>query len=107
MASLHAKRQDSEEKLHGDKLESANEPAPTNIAHQQPSEGGALRAAQHPAENRSIPAAERGGHSRSQAAHLSGPAQDHKKPSTSIRQPGQERQPPMEISRAGKDFRRQ
>jgi hypothetical protein len=93
MATLHAKRQSSEEKFHGDKLESANEnPSPAKHS---------------TAENRSIPAAENGGHSRSRAAHLNSPTQERTKASGSARHPGQERQPPMEISRVGKDFRRQ
>ncbi len=53
-----------------------------------------------------IPAPEDGGHERSHAAHL-GNAHGHTKPAGDMRQYEAEREPPQEVSRAGKEYRRQ
>ena len=90
----HAERQKSEEKIHGDALDAA-----------------VSSPAEHATERQSaIPATESGGHPRSQAAHL-GHVHDHTKPAGDIRALTREeefpREPPQQISRAGKQHRRQ
>jgi hypothetical protein len=92
MANQHAKRQTSEEKVHGDTLKSATAAKPRSSPTQK---------------DHAIPAADNGSHARSQAAHLGGRTQDHTKPAGDLRHYEQEREPPMEVSRAGKDYRRQ
>lgn len=89
MPKTHAKKQSSEEKIHGDALEAATAGAPSA----QPAHV--------------IPAPDNGGHARSQAAHLGGSPHDHTKPTGDLRHYEQEREPPQEVSRAGKDYRRQ
>jgi hypothetical protein len=91
----HAERQQSEEKIHGDALDhavaSTGEHESKNIdAHQS-----------------AIPAPEDGGHARSVAAHLGGHTHDHTKPVGDMRKYEAEREPPKEVSRAGKRYRRQ
>jgi hypothetical protein len=57
-----------------------------------------------------IPAADSGGHDRSAAAHLGGTVHDHTKPAGDLRKSidaVEPRQPPQEVSRIGKDHRRQ
>lgn len=59
-------------------------------------------------EPQPIPAAEEGNHARSHAAHLHAPVDANTKPAGNLRQgaaPGALRQPPQEISRAGKQHR--
>ncbi len=54
------------------------------------------------------PAPDEGGHAHSHAAHLHEPGNVHTKPEGNLRQgsdPGALRQPPAEISRAGKQHR--
>jgi hypothetical protein len=98
MTKTHAKKQDSEEKLHGDALQAAT-------SKQEQKEHTEKREPQKPSH--AIPAPENGGHARSQAAHLGGSPHDHTKPTGDLRHYEQEREPPMEVSRAGKDYRRQ
>jgi hypothetical protein len=93
MAHTHAKKQNQQEKLQGDALEDATDPTP----HQKSATEN----------NRAIPAADNGGHSRSQAAHLGSHPHDHTKPAGDLRHYEQEREPPQEVSRAGKEYRRQ
>jgi hypothetical protein len=93
MANTHAKKQNKEEKLHGDALEDAATTAPRQQSATE--------------NNHAIPAADNGGHSRSQAAHLGGHPHDHTKPTGDLRRYEQEREPPQEVSRAGKEYRRQ
>jgi len=91
MSDTHAKRQQSEEKMHGDPLDAAVSSAGEHEAHK---------------ENSAIPAAEEGGHPRSQAAHLGSNVHDHTKPVGDMRKYEAEREPPKEVSRAGKGNRR-
>ncbi len=59
-------------------------------------------------EAQPIPAPEEGSHARSHAAHLHAPADAHTLPAGNLRQgsaPGALKQPPQEISRAGKQHR--
>lgn len=92
MTGTHAERRHGERKTHGDAMESAMADA---------------RKMKTGTGQRSIPQADNGNHARSQAAHLGGYGQESMKAASSVRQPGQERQPPQEVSRAGKDYRRQ
>jgi len=100
MANTRAKKQDSEEKLHGDALQAATSGAQKEPKEQK--ERGGQQKTGH-----AIPAPEDGGHALSQAAHLGGHLHDHTKPVGDLRHYEQEREPPMEVSRAGKDYRRQ
>ncbi|HEY4009117.1 MAG TPA: hypothetical protein VGM11_03120 [Acidobacteriaceae bacterium] len=88
----HASKQEGEEKLHGDALEEAVSSAGEHDTSERQS---------------AIPAADKGGHARSQAAHLGGHVHDHTKPVGDLRKYEAEREPPQEVSRAGKDYRRQ
>lgn len=57
-----------------------------------------------------IPIPDRGGHEKSHAAHLGGNRHDHTKPEGNVRQgvaSGELREPPQEISRIGKQHRKQ
>jgi hypothetical protein len=57
-----------------------------------------------------IPAPENGNHARSHAAHLGGHVDEHTKRAGNLRQgaaPAERREPPMIISRVGKDHRGQ
>ncbi|HEV2575930.1 MAG TPA: hypothetical protein VGU25_01855 [Acidobacteriaceae bacterium] len=97
----HAERQAGEEKLHGDALDEVVSSA-----------GERSVAAEHDSKNSSakqsaIPAPEDGSHARSQAAHLGGHPHDHTKPVGDMRKYDAEREPPKEVSRAGKEYRRQ
>lgn len=86
-----AERQDGEQKVHGDALEEA-----------------VSSAGEHEdANNSAIPAPEYGGHARSQAAHLGREVHDHTKPAGDLRNYQAEREPPQEVSRVGKQHRRQ
>lgn len=99
MAKMHAEKQQSEEKIHGDAMEDA-------ISTQSDQHGTRERNQTNQA-NRAIPEPDNGSHSRSQAAHLGGNAHDHTKPVGDLRRYEQEREPPQEVSRAGKEYRRQ
>jgi hypothetical protein len=100
MPNTHAKKQDNEEKLHGDPLQATTSGTPTKQKEQEEQR-------QQPKSSHAIPAPDDGGHARSQAAHLGGHLHDHTKPVGDLRHYEQEREPPMEVSRAGKDYRRQ
>ena len=91
----HAERQQGEEKIHGDALEAAV------------SSAGEHEAKDSNARQSAIPAPEDGGHARSQAAHLGSHSHDHTKPVGDMRKYEAEREPPKEVSRAGKRYRRQ
>lgn len=91
----HAERQQNEEKMHGDPLDAAVSSAGER-SHQNSS-----------ARQSAIPSPEDGGHARSPAAHLGGNAHDHTKPVGDMRKYEGEREPPKEVSRAGKRYRRQ
>ncbi|HSU19714.1 MAG TPA: hypothetical protein VLI45_08225 [Acidobacteriaceae bacterium] len=93
MANSHAERQQGEEKIHGDAMEDAVE---THSNQQGTGE-----------RNSAIPEPDNGSHARSQAAHLGGNKHDHTKPVGDLRKYEQEREPPQEVSRVGKDYRRQ
>jgi hypothetical protein len=57
-----------------------------------------------------VPEAQEGNHPRSHAAHLGNDGRDHTKPAGDLRQgstPGALREPPQELSRIGKQRRRQ
>lgn len=84
-SSEHARPQHGEEKKHGDQLREAAQ------------------------TNRPIPAPDNGGHALSPAAHLEGKGSqhDHTKPVGDLRHYEREREPPQEVSRAGKEYRRQ
>ena len=92
MSGTRANKQQNEEKMHGDPLETAVSSA-----------GEHERAEQ----NSAIPAAEDGGHVRSQAAHLGHHVHDHTKPAGDLRNYQDEREPPQEVGRVGKQHRRQ
>ena len=97
----HAEKQSGEEKIHGDALETAVSSAGE---HSSASE----HESQHSDAKRSaIPAPDDGGHARSQAAHLGGHTHDHTKPVGDMRKYEAEREPPKDVSRAGKEYRRQ
>lgn len=101
MAQTHAQQQGSEEKIHGDALDDAK----TNA------NSGSSKSTNHatgsaPRSN-SIPEPDNGSHARSQAAHLGGNLHDHTKPVGDLRHYEREREPPQEVSRAGKEYRRQ
>ncbi len=93
---MAANKQKNEEKMHGDPLEEAV----SSAGEHQTSE-----------RNSAIPEADNGGHARSQAAHLGGHAHDHTKPTGDqrgiIKAEEFPREPPQEVSRAGKNHRRQ
>jgi hypothetical protein len=85
------------QKKHGDKLDGALHDAASHTT-------GANKNI-HP-----VPEAEEGNHPRSHAAHLGDDARDHTKPAGDLRQgsaPGALREPPQELSRIGKQRRRQ
>jgi hypothetical protein len=92
MGAARAKKQEKEDKIHGDPLEASVTPERSHETAEQ---------------NSAIPPAEEGGHARSQAAHLGGNVHDHTKPVGDLRRYEFEREPPQEVSRAGKDYRRQ
>jgi hypothetical protein len=91
----HAEKQAGEEKLHGDALDAAVSPAGEHDSQNSATKQSA------------IPAPDNGGHARSQAAHLGGHTHDHTKPVGDMRKYEAEREPPQEVSRAGKEYRRQ
>jgi hypothetical protein len=92
MGATRAKKQTKEEKIHGDPLEASVAPDGNHETGEQ---------------NSAIPPPEEGGHARSQAAHLGSNVHDHTKPAGDLRRYEFEREPPQEVSRAGKDHRRQ
>lgn len=92
MANSHAEKQQGEEKIHGDAMEDA-------VAQRSPQKTVQQKTA--------IPEPDNGSHARSQAAHLGGHTHDHTKPVGDLRRYEQEREPPQEVSRAGKEYRRQ
>lgn len=94
--SDHAQEQRTEEKTHGDPLDAAVSSAGEHAGEQERGE-----------RNSAIPEAETGGHPRSAAAHLGGHTHDHTKPVGDMRKYEAEREPPQEVSRAGKEYRRQ
>jgi hypothetical protein len=91
----HAEKQAGEEKLHGDALDAA-----VSSSDERESQNSS-------AKESAIPAPDNGGHARSQAAHLGGHTHDHTKPVGDLRKYEAEREPPQEVSRAGKEYRRQ
>lgn len=105
----HAEKQQSEEKLHGDALDTAVSSAGEHSA--QESTGHKQDSTDHKedqaARQSAIPTPDDGGHRRSQAAHLGGHTRDHTKPVGDMRKYEAEREPPQEVSRAGKEYRRQ
>lgn len=96
----HAEQQRGEEKLHGDALDAAVSSAGEHDSQDSRSQGSNT-------QQSAIPAPDNGGHARSQAAHLGGHTHDHTKPVGDMRKYEAEREPPQEVSRAGKDYRRQ
>jgi hypothetical protein len=92
MPGTRAQKQQKEEKIHGDALETAVSSAGEHDATER---------------NPAIPAPDDGSHARSQAAHLGGHVHDHTKPVGDLRRYELEREPPQEVTRAGKDYRRQ
>lgn len=94
----HAERQEGAEKVHGDALDSAVSSA---------SEHDSQKSEAPIARQSAIPAPEDGGHALSSAAHLGGHTHDHTKPVGDMRKYEAEREPPKEVSRAGKRYRRQ
>jgi|GEM_PF-5690383 len=57
-----------------------------------------------------VPMADNGTNAHSQTAHLGGSVHDHTKPAGNLRHgasPGQLREPPQEVSRVGKEHRKQ
>jgi hypothetical protein len=89
-----AQRENESLKKHGDVLERAMEDADR---HAQGSKDP-------------IPMPESGGHEKSHAAHPGGNVHDRTKPEGNLRQgaaPGALREPPQEISRVGKEHRKQ
>jgi len=95
----HMQREDESLKKHGDVLESAMEDADR---HSAGSKAGAKRDP--------IPMPENGAHDKSHAAHLGGITHDRTKPQGNLRHgavPGELREPPQEISRVGKEHRKQ
>jgi hypothetical protein len=101
-----ATRQDQSEKLHGDELENVVETAGDH-REAQPHTALPLRPTRQSQQNSAIPAPEDGGHPLSSAAHLGNRPHDHTKPIGDMRHYELEREPPQEVSRAGKDYRRQ
>lgn len=101
----HAEKQQGEEKIHGDALDAAVSSAGEHGSGEHGS--SKHRSTDSNAHQSAIPAPDDGGHSRSQAAHLGGHAHDHTKPVGDMRKYEAEREPPQEVSRAGKEYRRQ
>lgn len=92
MSKPRAQKQQSQEKIHGDELDSAVSSSGEHDSSERPS---------------AVPEPDNGGHARSQAAHLGGHVHDHTKPAGDLRKYEAEREPPQEVSRAGKEYRRQ
>jgi len=95
----HAEKESESLKKHGDPLEGAVENRET---HNQNGDGRGANVDR-------IPAPENGSHEKSHAAHLGGSVHEHTKrqgphPGAS---PGELREPPQEISRSGKQHRKQ
>lgn len=111
----HAEKQAGEEKLHGDALDTAVSSAGEHGSEKR--ESGEHKSGEHRSKESSskesstnqsaIPAPDNGGHARSQAAHLGGHTHDHTRPVGDMRKYETEREPPQEVSRAGKEYRRQ
>lgn len=94
-AKSHAEKQQGEEKMHGDALDKAV------------SSAGEHETRDSSAQHSAVPSPDDGGHARSQAAHLGGHTHDHTKPVGDLRKYEAEREPPQEVSRVGKEHRRQ
>ena len=93
--SKHAEQENESAKKHGDKLE----PLLKKL------DGNGSGAAVDP-----IPMPENGSHEKSHAAHLGGTVHDRTKRAGDLRKsvdPGERREPPMEIGRIGKEHRKQ
>lgn len=95
----HAEREDESLKKHGDALENAVE---NRERHFSDGDGRGANVDR-------IPAPENGSHEKSHAAHLGGTVHDNTKrqgpnPGAS---PGELREPPQEVSRIGKQHRKQ
>lgn len=103
----HAEKQTGEEKLHGDALDAAVSSAGEHSSAAEHSSEAEPEHQHSSAKPSAIPAPDNGGHARSQAAHLGGHPHDHTKPVGDMRKYEAEREPPKEVSRAGKEYRRQ
>lgn len=103
----HAEKQSGEEKLHGDALDAAVSSAGEHSSAGNQSSAGEHEPGHSKPKQSAIPAAESGGHARSHAAHLGGQTHDHTKPVGDMRKYEAVREPPQEVSRAGKEYRRQ
>jgi len=93
--STHAERENESAKKHGDKLD----PLLKQL------DGDGSGAGTDP-----IPMPENGSHERSHAAHLGGTVHERTKRAGDLRKsvdPGERREPPMDIRRAGKSHRSQ
>lgn len=98
MASAH--REDESLKKHGDVLERAMQDADRRSP-----DGDGRGANIDP-----VPMPENGSHEKSHAAHLGGTVHDHTKRAGDLRKsvdPGERREPPQEVSRIGKQHRKQ
>ena len=91
----HAEKQQGEEKIHGDALDTAVSAGDERESHDVTERQSA------------IPAPDNGSHALSPAAHLGGHIHDHTKPVGDMRKYEAEREPPKDVSRAGKRYRRQ
>ncbi len=96
--SSHSHQAKEEEKKHGDALERALKEADKHTASSNQNADP-------------VPAPDDGGHAHSQAAHLGSHVQEHTRPAGNLPHgattPGQLREPPQEISRVGKEHRKQ
>ena len=101
----HAQREEESLKKHGDALESATGDRNSHI-----SDGNGKGANVKTANIDPIPKPEKGSHEKSHAAHLGGAAHEQTRPQGNLRQgaaPGELREPPQEVSRVGKEHRKQ
>lgn len=99
MSSNHAHEQKEEMKKHGDTLERALKEVDAHTT-----------AASGNKDIDPVPTPDDGGHAHSHAAHLGAHVNDHTKPAGNLRQgasPGELREPPQEVSRIGKEHRKQ
>ena len=95
MSNEHAHKAKEEVKKHGDAMEVAMEDMDRH-------------AAGHDVDP--VPMPENGTNPRSQTAHLGGTVHAHTKPAGNLRHgaaPGELREPPQEVSRVGKEHRKQ
>jgi len=96
----HAQREEESLKKHGDVMEKAIEDSDRHAM-----DGNGTGKNVDP-----IPMPDNGAHEKSHAAHLGGTVHDRTKPQGNLRQgaaPGELREPPQEISRVGKEHRKQ